>query len=239
MFKYLAKVKEISLDILFPPVCAICNKNLDKSGENRTACDKCFALIPILNTLSCPKCKARLANNTKTCHQNIPYRLMAASAYNNEQIRNIVWKLKYEKRTFAAKTIAEIMTAHIELLNFNLKNYHIVPIPLHKSKERKRGFNQTFLIAKNLSINLGLPIISRVLRRIKNTKAQADTRNFEERKKNMENSFDIKNLFLIEKKNILLIDDVFTSGATINEAVRVLKKSGANKIIALVAARAG
>jgi ComF family protein len=121
-----------------------------------------------------------------------------------------------------------------------IENFIIVPVPLHRSKERQRGFNQSKLLAKNIAEHLNLKMLD-ALKRVKNTKQQAQCKNNEQRIKNVEDCFKIKNpetAELIKHKNILLIDDVFTTGATMNEAVRILKQNSCGRIIALVAAKA-
>ena len=118
-----------------------------------------------------------------------------------------------------------------------LINYLIVPIPLHSKRRRERGFNQAELLAKTISENLGL-LPTNALERTKNTKAQAKLKKSECREENVAGCFKIKNPESVRDKNIILVDDVFTSGATMNEAVKILKENGAKRIIALVAAKA-
>jgi len=108
MSPLLLKAKELLLDILFPPICATCNKNLYAEEKENSICTECFNLIPVLRTLTCPVCRARMAQNIKTCHKNIPYRLFAASTYENKLVKNMIWKLKYEKKTYIAKTLSKV-----------------------------------------------------------------------------------------------------------------------------------
>jgi len=110
-------------------------------------------------------------------------------------------------------------------------------MPLHKNREEKRGFNQSELLSEEISKILTLPIINGAILRIKETKPQAELRGWEQRKVNMEKSFSVSNPEKIAGKNIILVDDVCTSGATANEAVKTLKENGAKKIIVLVVAK--
>lgn len=119
----------------------------------------------------------------------------------------------------------------------NLSAWLVAPIPLHPKKERQRGFNQSKLIAEFLTDKLNLEFCD-ALKRIKNTEPQAKIKDPEKRMKNINGCFEIKNPEKIQGKNILLVDDVFTSGSTISEAVKILKINGASKIIAVVLAKA-
>ncbi len=129
------------------------------------------------------------------------------------------------------------MFNYLKSTDLKLENFIIAPIPLHPGRERKRGFNQAELLAKFIGTKLNLEFTI-ALKKIKNTKPQAQLKNSEERIKNMEECFRITNPELVENKNVILIDDVFTSGATMNEAVKILKNCGAKKIIAAVLAKA-
>ncbi|MEK7119951.1 MAG: phosphoribosyltransferase family protein, partial [Patescibacteria group bacterium] len=112
----------------------------------------------------------------------------------------------------------------------------MVPVPLHPKKERSRGFNQSFLIAKIVSeyFNIFLDVTS--LKRIKNTSPQAQIKNKDERLKNMEGAFQVSSGSDLKNKNILLIDDILTTGATLDACAKALKIGGAGKIIAAVLA---
>lgn len=126
------------------------------------------------------------------------------------------------------------------ILKERWNNYLLIPIPLHPTRERERGFNQTLLIAKELQKKFGIPIEKRLMR-IKHTAPQVTRKNKEQRKENITHCFQIDNDNNKEKwkeKTILLIDDVTTSGETMKEAVRTLRAHGAKKIIALVVAKA-
>ena len=234
----LTKAKEITLDILFPPICIACEKSLLPHEKDRFICENCFSGIQINSTLTCPVCRARLADNKKICHKEASYRLAAAANYDNELVKNLIWQLKFQKKTVAAKILGEILFLHLSSFRFPLASFLLIPIPLHKNRKRERGFNQSELIAEALEKKTGLPMVTNALIRIKDTPPQTETRDFEERKKNMEKSFMVLYPDLIKNKNIILIDDVFTSGSTITEAVKTLKSHGAKRVIALTVAKA-
>lgn len=238
MHPLFSQTREVILDILFPPICLTCGTRLPTQEKNNHICVSCLAAIAINTTLTCPLCGARMAEQKKTCHKDVPYRLAAATRYDDERVRRLIWELKYQKKTVASKPLASIATAHLASLPLNLSQFVIVPIPLHPSRERERGFNQSKLIAEIVASKFGLPIAVSALERNKHTKPQAETKDINARRENLAGAFAIKDAAAIAKKNILLVDDVFTSGATIGEAVKTLKSAGAQHIIALVVAKA-
>ena len=252
MFPFLIKAKNVFLDILFPPICLNCQKYLNaladadltrtnaKNTFNKILCDSCYSSIKINNTLFCPVCRARLANNEKICHFNSPYLLAAATNYDDPVIQNLIHYFKYKGLENLSPILGEILIKYLEDIfrnsKFIIHNSILVPIPLHFWREKQRGFNQSKLLAKNIANHYNIPLVEN-LKRIKNTDPQAKSKNSEERIKNISGCFEVKNSESIAGKNVILIDDVFTSGATMDEAVKILKKNGAKKIIALIMAK--
>ena len=110
--------------------------------------------LKLNQTLFCPVCRARLARNVKICHKNSQYKLGAAISYNDETIRKLIWQLKYRGRTGNATLLANLLIRYLETCNLKLGTFIIVPIPLSKTRLRKRGYNQAMLLAKILSDNL-------------------------------------------------------------------------------------
>ena len=123
----------------------------------------------------------------------------------------------------------------------------VVAVPLHKQRIRERDFNQAELLAKEVAEYFSLPLNANVLIRKKYTPPQAKTKNHKARRKSLENTFEIspeftkrcvaENKNLLKEKTIVLVDDVFTSGATLSEAAKVLKQAGAKKIWGLTVAK--
>ncbi|MCX6703033.1 MAG: ComF family protein [Candidatus Wolfebacteria bacterium] len=244
MNKFFIKLKNLTLEILFPPVCLSCGKYLEQlknNGSGKIICEKCESAVLANNSLFCARCRARLPENKKICHPDCHYILGAAGNYDNEVIKNLIYRLKYKNIKAAAGILSEIMAKYLKeissLGNFNVREFILVPIPLHKKRERERGFNQSALLAENLGRVFDIPVCA-VLKRTKNNKPQAKITEYEKRFVNISGCFEVGPPDIIIGKNILLIDDVFTSGATMDEAAKVLKKAGAKKILALVAAKA-
>lgn len=233
MFK---KTGRLVLDVLFPPLCLACDGYLNDSQSK--ICLNCLAAIPLYHYIVCPVCLARTPDTDEkpACHPDARYLLAAASHYDNPAIKALIKQLKYHGWQGLADELARLAIGIISARN--MADFVVLPIPLHPARQRERGFNQAELLAIKIARKLNLPIINQNLIRIKDTGAQARTADWRAREENVRNSFSVVRYEDARGKNILLIDDVFTSGATLNEAARVLKLAGAKKIIALVAARA-
>jgi len=228
------------LNAIFPRLCFGCNKIVKK--EDPFLCAECFSKIPIYQTLFCGLCYARMPDNKKICHKNSLYILGSATQYAHP-VKKLIWELKYNKKIAAAKPLKKIVETYLDKLQLispiGQISPIVIPIPLHPVKERQRGFNQSELIAETVSEKLNLPLVKNCLLKNKNTLPQMELDSREKREKNIVGSFSIKNPNLIVKKNILLIDDIVTSGSTLREAAKILKSAGAKKIIAITAAKAG
>ena len=165
--------------------------------------------------------------------------------YRHPPVKKALWLLKYKNKKKLAKVFAEILHGKIleelsdlSIMN-NFRNPILIPIPLSKKRYRERGYNQAELICKELvklDNNINFKLETDILIKPQDTEHQARIRNKKERMKNIMGSFAVKNENLIKSKNIILIDDILTTGATLTEARKVLKKSGARKIIAFTVA---
>lgn len=235
------KIWEFILGLLFPPVCLVCRKRIDTRENKFFLCISCLQKIKLNNTAFCPVCSRRLPENKKTRHQDSPFILAAAGFYGDEILDPLITLLKYQKIKQAAVPLGEILSRYLKDLfkNYELeiKDFLIIPVPLHWQKKKQRGFNQSYLIAGQLSNNMGLPIENNILKRTKNTASQVELKDKEKREINIKDCFIVEKPELLSGKNIILLDDVFTTGATMKEAALVIKKAGAKKVIGLVVAK--
>lgn len=191
--------------------------------------------IEKVKTITCVFCgKIEKTGICKRCKAREKIRLnkvFVATRYDGV-VKKLVYGLKYEKLFSAGDVLAELMLERIETEDF--KNFVIIPVPLHKSREKSRGFNQSEILSRKIAENLKLPI-KNLLTRVRETESQVG-KSKEERARNVEEAFSCVNKKFTKDKNMLLVDDVATTLSTLNECAKALKKSGAKKIYALVAA---
>lgn len=165
--------------------------------------------------------------------------------YRDETVRAMIWRLKYRSNKSVAEVFAKRMYDQLceeltELAQWsNFRNPILVAIPVSKSKLRLRGFNQSAAMCKalaNIDENRFFKYSANVLYKIKDTTSQARVKDRKSRLENLKDSFEVKDKTLIENKNIILLDDVLTTGSTLTEATCILKNAGAKNIIWVVVA---
>jgi len=235
----LANFKKFWLDFLFPEECLICHKTVQNTYP---VCDACLKQISLRIGFICPVCFKKLPfNQLSPCPSCRPKThlkaLMAVGFYEDKILKELIHQFKYQNITSLAVPLAQLMIDHLEKYFPNQENnYYLVPIPLSRQKERQRGYNQSLLLAEIISQKLNYPLLKNILLRQKNTISQITIRDYQKRKENIKDAFLVVQSEMIKNKNILLIDDVFTSGATLEEAAKTLKMAGAKNIIGLVLA---
>ena len=240
--------KKYILDIIFPIECISCSKD----GE--WICSKCYSSIPIRQTQECIFCgKNNLVGNfCKKCQLDHSLDgVLVASDYSNKLLSEAIKIYKYKLIKDLSKPLSQLLIDLLKQIlkdpeknyfwheseNTIIKNFSkniIIPVPLHKKRLKWRGFNQSEELANNISRYFNLENNSSDLERIKFRRPQTKL-DKNKRFKNIKNSFTWKGENL-NKKNIILIDDVSTSTATLNECAKVLKENGANKVWGLVIA---
>jgi ComF family protein len=142
-------------------------------------------------------------------------------------LREIIHHLKYSDRVSLAYPLGDILKECLDRQPFT--GDVVIPVPLHRSRERARGFNQAELLA----VRLGLPVATKILRRRKNTPSQTGLSR-SERKRNLAGAFEVRERV---KGTVIVVDDVYTTGATMDEIARTLKRAGAERVEVLTAAR--
>jgi competence protein ComFC len=232
------KINNKILDLFYPTdiKCIFCGNELLIKNRYCT-CGKCFAKLPYLEKLQvCEFCGTPIDDIAPICgfcFENKPAFLKARASFEyNEKIKYIVNRFKYNDEKFLAKPLAEFMAD--EYFRNNFECDFILYTPLTLEKFQKRGYNQSELLANSLSQILDLPVKQNV-HKIKNTLTQTNL-NREERKINLEKAFKILKKKELRDKNILLVDDVFTTGATVQEISKLLLNSGAKAIYVLTLA---
>ncbi|GBE17234.1 DNA utilization protein GntX [bacterium BMS3Abin15] len=236
----LGKIKKFMLDTLFPVSCISCSK------PNIWICKKCLSKIPLINNQVCPFCEKAITPDGRVCFKcRKKYSLdglLVASSYQNELVSSVVHYYKYRFVEDLSLPLGIILIKAFLQSEFPIPDI-IIPVPLHKRRLRWRGFNQAELLAQHLGENLtpgfNISVESNFLTRYLYTHPQMKIKNYAQRKKNIEGVFKPEKGIrkTIKGKNILLVDDIATTGATLFECARVLKRNGANRVFATVIAR--
>ena len=148
-------------------------------------------------------------------------------------VQNVLYGLKYRNLRASAPDLARIVAAY--LVSNPISGDVLVPVPLHPKRERERGYNQSELLARELSKATGIPLESRVLRRTRDTPPQVSIDGYQERKRNIEGAFECTSA--LDMPSVLLIDDVVTTGSTMSACAGALKAAGAQSVWGLAVAR--
>ena len=205
---------DIFLNLIFPPKCVICKKIGD------VLCENCFSKIKHF-----PQQKINPPKNIN---------LMVVCGYYDGILKKLIRKFKFSKKKSLSSYLVRFVEECIKDKNYFYSADIITSVPLHQTRLKERGFNQSELIAKQLSNFLNLPYDGNILKRIKETSFMYNLSK-SERKKNVKGVFSVsRNL---NGLNILIIDDILTTGATLSEIASEIKKNGANSVYALVVAK--
>ena len=228
------------LEVIFPIRCIGCGKFDDY------ICRKCLNSISINKNFGCIGCK-RNTPFGQTCYlcvkTNLVDQLLIVADYNNHLVEKSLKFLKYRFISDLDEPLLVLVKKYLKWLTldkkFNVFNTNplLIPVPLHQRRFNWRGFNQSELLAKGITDTFQMEINSGIIERSINTTPQADIKEKDKRLINLEGIFKITNKEKISGREVLLIDDVCTTGTTLNECAKVLKANGASKVIALVVAR--
>ena len=229
------------LDALFPKKikCILCGDELNGDAINNV-CAHCHKHAPFISGHTCVRCDMPLnaddySNVCFNCKQHDYHftAMRAVFAYKGG-VRSCVYRLKYKHQAFLAEYLSKFMVN--KYATFDWKIDAVIAIPLHPKRLKSRGYNQSMLLAQPFCEQLHLPLLD-VMTRVKDTPSQTRFGS-RDRTKNMKDCFDITDKSAIKDKTILLIDDVYTTGTTIEEAARLLLSAGAKEVYALTLAHA-
>lgn len=225
-----------SLDTLFPKYCVSCH------ASDTSLCSECFDKIVFIKQQQCGRC---LKNNTlgKTCPKCKKHwaldNLLVVAYYQDGPLKEIIHTYKYDGRKDLLPNFMQMIAQNKIVDNYLTsldKNTFVVPVPLHFRRRWWRGFNQSEEIARKISSEYNIPLQIDTLKRIKHTKIQASLHR-KDRMQNLTSAF-IGKTCLPNNASVILIDDIATTGATLNACARVLKQAGIKHVRGLVIARA-
>lgn len=209
------------LELIYPPVCGMC----EKINKNYL-CKKCEISI-----------KSYEINKIISCKRNskLYYDYQIQILEYKDIVRQKIIEYKFKEKTYLYKTLEKIILNDEKIYSFLKKYDIIIPIPLYQRKKWERGYNQTELIARELAKDLKIALENRILKKVKNTKQQSTLTKIE-RIKNIENAFVLTDIANIRNKRVILFDDIYTTGSTVNECSKLLRKAKVKEISILTIA---
>lgn len=239
----MSNLKSFILDILFPRRCLGCDILLtDEFGHY--ICRACLRGIKFQNTFACTFCASPVVKGVTCpyCRQDHSLdRLLVVTSYENTVIKRIIKSTKYRFVRKLAEQIGSLMANYVKKQAGrwqDLNSIIIVPVPLHPKRLRWRGFNHAEIMAKTVGQEFGFEIITDALTRVRDNKPQADLPDQKSRIANMAmGTFQCICPALVRDQQILLIDDLSTTGSTLEDCARALKGAGAKEVTGLVFAR--
>ncbi len=261
------KLKNLILDLLFPIQCLDCGKEFeDLEPKERWICEECLEKIETRKEQVCPVCE-KVSEGGETHHRckketsldglwvAVEYKI-ASNAIHKFKF-DFVKDISFPLSEIIAKSVLEVREFgdfhDLLLANFSQESGEeeiytekkknkkaetvIVPVPLHRKRYNWRGFNQALLLSKYIASKFKLPVYENLIIRKRNTKPQTKIKSMKERRKNIKGAFFCPQTNLVKDKNVIIIDDVCTTLATLNECAIELKKAGAKEVWGLAVAR--
>ena len=237
----LHKIFNSLLTITYPQACQICENSVENLADG-VVCHACWGKTSVFSgeeTL-CQKCGAFLQSKTKNvvtfCHRCDEHFYDMARAAGTYEFALSASVVHLKREPFAAARLQKLFIARFQKLPFQDAT-KIIPVPLSKKRYLERGFNQAVVLAKILARSTGIMLDEQSLVRKIHTPMHRAAMDSKAREMSVKDAFDVKRPKLIEGETILLIDDVYTSGATVSNCAKVLKEKGASKVYVLTIAK--
>ena len=228
-------------DLIYPRVCLCCGG--DVGVDSGYICWDCRATFQVITAPFCSVCGDPVDGRIENVYQ-CSYCRREKPAFDNARsavmyrgaVRKAIHKLKYGHQTCIARDLAKWLTAGYEAHYSDINIDAVVSVPLYLRRQRERTYNQASILAGELAKNISVPAFTRCVKRIRATGSQVSL-NARQRKLNVRNAFEVRDKGWVDGKRLLLVDDVMTTGATVNEVARVLKEARAATVHVLTVAR--
>jgi competence protein ComFC len=239
IIKTCLELKNSILDFVFPPYCLLCNRLISseegKSKGFRPAglvCQDCWKNLNILPYPFCPTCRTFLNQSMRRCPKCSEWsslNINRSLGLFDPHYQILLHHFKYKRKISLGKELGKRLGELLIQDEFSKDYGYIIPVPLHSSRERERGYNQSRILAEEISRLTFLPLLDKVLIRKKNTRDQTNL-NAEERERNVRGAFAVRGQIVPKGERVILVDDVMTTGATLKECSRVLKEAGVKEV---------
>jgi ComF family protein len=236
--RFLLDLKDDLLDFVYPQACAICRNPLKR--EETDVCEECWKALALLPSSYCPYCRTSLENQDEIANHQCPNltgseerRILAVRSLGtfDDHYQKLVHRVKYEKKIHLGRRLAQRLGESTSEDKCFAGCDMVIPVPLHRARQRERGFNQSEVLAEGISRVMGVSLTKDVLTRKRNTKDQTYL-NARQRAENVKGAFVVTQPEKTDGKRVILVDDVMTTGATLNECARVLQEAGAAGVFA-------
>ncbi len=233
---HIKNIIELMLGVLYPKRCVACDKVLLKIEKDVGFCRTCMKKVRLVGPVFCLKCGAPI-NDSKvefcgSCQKvNHIYTQNKGIFRYTGHMRSAMYRFKYSNRRCYGKVFAKYADRYYG--NWIRRNgiEAIVPVPMYKGKERRRGYNQATVFARTLGERTGIPVYDKIVRRESDTMAMKQLNGLK-RKKNLLNAFSLsKNV--VQFRKVLIVDDIYTTGTTMDEVAKALKSGGVEEIFGM------
>jgi competence protein ComFC len=227
MKNVIPKLMEGFLQLIYPPVCNVCGEQFINDSPVPGICQKC---LDSFQTISAGFVKERILNRLTSINLDTLHVLFEF----DENLQQIIHSIKYRKMDRLAYGFGLYCQSHLPPALL-AKDALVLPVPLHPSREKERGYNQSYHIARGLFHTQKQIIVRDLFTRRRNTKSQT-TLDRQQRQNNVKDAFEIRNPEKVLSKTVIIVDDVVTTGATLNECAGNLKAFGVKEVIGLALA---
>ena len=230
------------LDCIFPPLCQVC-RSFIPNADDVHVCPSCREKMPLIVAPLCSRCGIPFAgvgddHICGACIRDRPHFDAARAAFVYEgPCRDMIHAFKYHNKTHLRRPLGLLTAGGLSEFITSVSADLIMPVPLHRTRLRSRGFNQAILLGEIFSRHTRIPLVRDNLRRIRWTEPQVNLA-AAERRTNVTGAFSIRESSTLEGRSILLVDDVLTTGSTVDECAKVLKSAGASRVLVVTVARA-
>ena len=229
------------LDFLFPPHCHICGEYIPRAGRLHI-CNSCRERMPAPTQPLCTICGipfqgAGHDHPCQSCLKHSPHFHAARSALLHEgPVRDLIHAFKYNARTHLRRPLGLLIVEQLSDFVTEWRPELIVAVPLHPRRLRGRGFNQALLLTELLAREWRIPLQRQALKRVRWTEPQISM-TADQRRENVRDAFRVNDASLVSGKRLLLVDDVFTTGSTVEECSRMLVQAGTREVLVITVSR--
>lgn len=230
------------LNLIYPPHCLICRQYAPRQQPHELLCPSCQSKIALNRPPFCQKCSRHLKgpHPSPLCQDCVQFHPAFDFAWSaclfQEPLRSLLHQFKYHQKTQMRHLLVHLMNTFISTQHLDIAQFDaLLPIPLHATRKRERGYNQSALLAQGLAREWQIPLAKHILKRTQPTPSQTHLHQ-KERWTNLHEAFTMKPFTSLKGRSILIIDDLLTTGATTSHAAKVLKQAGAKTVGVLTVA---